>query len=660
MEKVEHYNRTLKVMGQSLQQMIQFAKLVGVESVVEEGNELLDRMMRGTFTLAVTGEVSAGKSTFLNGILQEQTLPTQMKETTALITKIKKGEREIFLRIAGETIYQTKNFETFNEAFVVREKRRNQNDPYPQELVAAKAKFEQLLHTGEVNPEADEILINLPHALLKQDIEITDTPGVNDLTGRRELITHQYIKQADAAIFITKASKLASHSEMSFFENHLANKHTDNLFVVINKMDELASPEDILAVKRAAFEKFTGQGVKRQNIFFVSSRKAEQYHVLQKRLDYPDSILKMQYEMDREVFIKGLNLKKEKEKYQDSWSFVETLAYLRRIESIRREIGGLHIVANRLDDFFANEIGAARLQTFVNYFQALRVNLLAKITEELEATEESRAELMQSVRDKKRAFEEQKVRIKQDFELQKTHVASIQNEAKQLLENELNAYLQRFINISNKTEYEAEENVKGEYYNSLSSIQYYVEKIGKQAITKLIELLEQSLPEEVVEVIQPPEFSKVQGGQMQFRNTNSDDEFKFFGAIATGVIATAAFSIVLAPFAVMAWNAYADSKSPSQNEVQSMYRQTLHTEVQNTIHREIKAFDVTLRQLNVQIWETINQAIERELDAQQAVNNRVLATMRGTQKERYARCQLLRQCITGIQSIVFEESYSYV
>lgn len=318
MEKVERYNQTLKVMSQSLQQMIQFAKIVGVESVVEEGNELLDRMMRGTFTLAVTGEVSAGKSTFLNGILQEQTLPTQMKETTALITKIKKGEREIFLRIAGETIYQTKNFETFNEAFVVREKRNNQSASYTQELVAAKAKFEQLLHTGEVNPEADEILINLPHPLLKQDIEITDTPGVNDLTGRRELITHQYIKQADAAIFITKASKLASHSEMSFFENHLANKHTDNLFVVINKMDELTPPQ-ILEVKRAAFEKFTGQGVKRQNIFFVSSRKAEQYHVIQKRLDYPDSILKMQYEMDREKFLKGLNLKKEKETYQDGW-----------------------------------------------------------------------------------------------------------------------------------------------------------------------------------------------------------------------------------------------------------------------------------------------------------------------------------------------------
>ncbi|MDE0564898.1 dynamin family protein, partial [Exiguobacterium sp. B2(2022)] len=95
MEKVEHYNRTLKAMSQSLQQMIQFAKLVGVESIVEEGHELLDRMMRSTFTLAVTGEVSAGKSTFLNGILKEQTLPTQMKETTALITKIKKGEREI-------------------------------------------------------------------------------------------------------------------------------------------------------------------------------------------------------------------------------------------------------------------------------------------------------------------------------------------------------------------------------------------------------------------------------------------------------------------------------------------------------------------------------------------------------------------------------------
>lgn len=659
MEKVEHYNRTLKVMSQSLQQMIQFAKLVGVESIVEEGHELLDRMMRSTFTLAVTGEVSAGKSTFLNGLLKEQTLPTQMKETTALITKIKKGEREILLRIAGEIVYQTKNFETFNEAFVVREKRKNQSNLYTQELIAAKSKFEQLLHTGEVNPESDEILINLPHPLLKQDIEITDTPGVNDLTGRRELITHQYIKKADAAIFITKASKLASHSEMSFFENHLANKHTDNLFVVVNKMDELTPPE-ILEVKRAAFEKFTRQGVKRQNIFFVSSRKAEQYHVIQKRLDYSDSILKMQYETDQEKFMKGFNLKKEKEQYKDGWSFEETLAYLRRIESMRREIGGLHIVADRLDDFFANEIGAARLQTFIMHIQALRTNLVAKITEELEVTESDRAELMQSLRDKQKAFEGQKVRIKQEFELQKIHVANIQNEAKQNLENELNAYLKRFINISNKTEYETDENVKGEYYNSLSSIQYYVEKVGKQSIAKLIEFLEQSLPAEVMEVIQPTEFSKVQSRKMQFRNTNQDEEFKFFGAIATGIIATAAFSIVLAPFAVMAWNAYADSKAPSKDDIQSMYRQTLHTEVQNTIHREIKAFDVTLRQLNVQIWESINQAIERELDAQQAVNNRVLASMRGTQKERYERCQLLRQCIAGIQSIVFEERYSHV
>lgn len=659
MEKVEHYNRTLKVMSQSLQQMIQFAKLVGVESIVEEGHELLDRMMRSTFTLAVTGEVSAGKSTFLNGLLKEQTLPTQMKETTALITKIKKGEREILLRIAGEIVYQTKNFETFNEAFVVREKRKNQSNLYTQELIAAKSKFEQLLHTGEVNPESDEILINLPHPLLKQDIEITDTPGVNDLTGRRELITHQYIKKADAAIFITKASKLASHSEMSFFENHLANKHTDNLFVVVNKMDELTPPE-ILEVKRAAFEKFTGQGVKRQNIFFVSSRKAEQYHVIQKRLDYSDSILKMQYETDQEKFMKGLNLKKEKEQYQDGWSFEETLAYLRRIESMRREIGGLHIVADRLDDFFANEIGAARLQTFVLHFQVLRANLLAKINEELEATEESRIELMQSVRDKQQAFEGQKVKIKQEFELQKTHVAKIQNEAKQKLEKELNAFLNRFVKISNERVYESEGYVTQRYYQSLERIEHYIEKNGNEAVTQLITLLEKSIPKEIIEMMHPPAFAKVKSEDMKFRNTNPDEEFKFFGAIATGVIATAAFSIVLAPFAVMAWNAYADSKAPSKDDIQSMYRQTLHTEVQNTIHREIKAFDVTLRQLNVQIWESINQAIERELDAQQAVNNRVLASMRGTQKERYERCQLLRQCIAGIQSIVFEERYSHV
>jgi hypothetical protein len=79
--------------------------------------------------------------------------------------------------------------------------------------------------------------------MLRNNVVLVDTPGVNDLNLQRAEITYSYIPRADAVLFLLDAGQILKESERIFIEERLLKQSRDKIFFVVNKLDLLTEPE---------------------------------------------------------------------------------------------------------------------------------------------------------------------------------------------------------------------------------------------------------------------------------------------------------------------------------------------------------------------------------------------------------------------------------
>ena len=127
-------------------------------------------------------------------------------------------------------------------------------------------------------PKYRHAIINYPHPLLKQGLCITDTPGLNALGIEPEL-TLRSLESANAIVFVLSADTGITRSELQAWNEHVKHSHTDNVLVVINKIDtlwdELKTQEEIdLQIKKQVAEVARILGVPSTRVFPVSAQKS--------------------------------------------------------------------------------------------------------------------------------------------------------------------------------------------------------------------------------------------------------------------------------------------------------------------------------------------------------------------------------------------------
>jgi len=96
----------------------------------------------------------------------------------------------------------------------------------------------------------EEVTFYIKHPLLK-DVEIVDTPGFGSSNQLHSRKTKEFIKKAHAIILLTEAAKPLQHeTETDFleqyqevFQGNSSVTQTDNLFLVLNKVDQIANDE---------------------------------------------------------------------------------------------------------------------------------------------------------------------------------------------------------------------------------------------------------------------------------------------------------------------------------------------------------------------------------------------------------------------------------
>ncbi|WP_156291263.1 dynamin family protein [Oceanobacillus salinisoli] len=200
-------------------------------------------LLTNTFQVAVVGEFSRGKSTFINALLGEKVLPSSVKPTTALLNIIEYSE-EPTIKLHFHKGNQVK--EVTEQVFT--------------KLVAPKDPIEGDTQSEKEYEKHVELLssikyaeIGRPLSFCSNGVTIIDTPGTNDLDPIREQITNSIIPRSDSAILILSAVKILSESEISFLRDRLLASDIQKVFIVINFKDDLGGPEDEQKVLNYAY-----------------------------------------------------------------------------------------------------------------------------------------------------------------------------------------------------------------------------------------------------------------------------------------------------------------------------------------------------------------------------------------------------------------------
>jgi len=251
---------------------------LNMSSFTQKLQRLSNKISEEDFKIQIIGTFKNGKSTFINSFLGDDILPAYALPCTAVINEVKYGIKKNAVLHFKNPIPSTLPKELSQKALAHMEKHHMKNIP-PMEIPYDEIESYVVIPMGK---DPKEMLLESPYEkvelfwpleLLKDGIEIIDSPGLNEHATRTK-VTMDYISKADAVIFVLNATTLCSMEEMNFIENNLSSQGFTDLFFVVNRFDMIPEKERARIIKFAQkkLSSFTSFG--NDGIFFVSAKNA--------------------------------------------------------------------------------------------------------------------------------------------------------------------------------------------------------------------------------------------------------------------------------------------------------------------------------------------------------------------------------------------------
>jgi GTPase SAR1 family protein len=165
-------------------------------------------------TIAIMGEFSAGKSTFVNALLGEPVAPMGVLPTTTTINVFRRGPSG-----GGRVHYRDGHIETL-----------------------AADEVQKFLHGLDTTSAA-----NIRHVEIERtgarlgDAAVVDTPGLNALDAFHEQVARGFIDEADAVVWLFSATRSGAASEVGMLASLRAGGR--RVLGVLNKVDTLEPAE---------------------------------------------------------------------------------------------------------------------------------------------------------------------------------------------------------------------------------------------------------------------------------------------------------------------------------------------------------------------------------------------------------------------------------
>ncbi len=234
---LEKHRESKAIILEKLERLVEIADRAGMVSLAREiEHQRIPKLDNERFHLVVLGEFNHGKSTFVNAMLGTELLPTGITPTTAVLNHV------VYSETASANVLKS--------------------DGTLIELSAGEAES-WLTVAGGKHEDVQRVEIGYPSELLKGNITLVDTPGVNDLNEQRADITYGYVPRADAVIFLLDASQALKDSEREFLSSHVLEGSKDRLIFVLGKIDLLSEEEQdaVVSYVRTGLKKFVDDPV---------------------------------------------------------------------------------------------------------------------------------------------------------------------------------------------------------------------------------------------------------------------------------------------------------------------------------------------------------------------------------------------------------------
>ncbi|SKB11908.1 conserved hypothetical protein [Planktothrix sp. PCC 11201] len=197
------------------------------KNLIDDIQEISQKNQSKRFRVTVVGEFSQGKSTFLNALVGEEIQPVREIPCTGVVSVLRYGEQKRVICCYKDGRKEDIAIEDYQEKASISEE------------AAIGNLSDELAHC-----EIEEIIFEHPDLdICSSGVEIIDSPGLNEHPDR-EAITQKILKDTDAAIFITSASRCLAKSERDVIEGlkltlnaGLSDQPANNLFILVNFWD---------------------------------------------------------------------------------------------------------------------------------------------------------------------------------------------------------------------------------------------------------------------------------------------------------------------------------------------------------------------------------------------------------------------------------------
>lgn len=204
----------------TLQEIIKLDYIRQDEKTCSSLQELKKDVENDLFTVVVLGEFKRGKSTFINALLRTELLPTDVLPETATINALMYSDTPTVQVVMNDGCEET------GEA----------SREYLQRFSARE--------DGNLANKVKYIKIGYPSPLLKNNLVIVDTPGVDDINESRSEVTYRFIPKANAVIFLLDAKSPLKKTEKDFIDSRLLPLGLDTILFAANKYDAIDEEED--------------------------------------------------------------------------------------------------------------------------------------------------------------------------------------------------------------------------------------------------------------------------------------------------------------------------------------------------------------------------------------------------------------------------------
>jgi len=299
---------------QKLNQLKKIVAMLPQNEWQQEIHNLEQAMFQRQHWVAVFGAFSAGKSSLINALVGDNTLPVSPNPTTASVTQLLGPE---FSRVpSGQALVTAKTAEqmwhdvsqAFNTLHITIESLEEAFSK-PLSLSLSKlppsarkaASFVTAAAAGYPSMESklgqqwtvsgDELAtytadekfacyvnqVELTHdsPLLRQGIVLVDTPGVDSIHRRHTDVAFQYMQKADAILFVLYYTHAFSRADKDFLLQLAGVQDvvgTNKLFVVINAVDLATTEAERLDVQQRVVTELRQVGIRESRIYEVSSQ----------------------------------------------------------------------------------------------------------------------------------------------------------------------------------------------------------------------------------------------------------------------------------------------------------------------------------------------------------------------------------------------------